>query len=650
MTNASPAAEPAIISPVDDTGDHQPHGPLLPLTIGAIGVVFGDIGTSPLYAFREALAQAASDGLEREEILGVMSLMLWALILIVTVKYVLFLMRADNEGEGGVLALLALATGKAAMGGTVLVLGAIGAALFYGDAIITPALSVLSAVEGMRSLHGIGPFFTEHRILVISLVILAALFLVQSRGTASVARLFGPICIVWFVSLALLGAIHIADGPGILAAFLPWHGVLFVAHHGVLGLFVLGAVFLTVTGAEALTADMGHFGIKPIRIGWFFLVFPALTINYLGQGAFAIHALEQAQASGTLFTNQDWFFLMIPPAVRLPMVLLACAATIIASQAVITGAFSLTQQAIQLGLLPRLNIRQTSAGHSGQIYIGAVNWLLLAGVFILALGFRNSSAMAAAYGIAVTGTMVVTCCLAYLVLRRRWNWSVPAAAAMILPFLAIDTLFFGANILRVIEGGWVPLLVASAILVVILTWNRGRRFIAALESEGAIPIVDMARSLAARPPARVDGIAIYLTARSDLTPHALLHNIKHNHVLHRHNYIATVKTLRRPTCDPAHRLEIERIDENFCRLLLRYGFMESPSVREDLIAAGDRIPGAAKASFFIGRNNYAMSSEVGMPLWQDFLFLALYRNAADPTDYYRIPHNRVIELGAQYAI
>jgi len=471
MATTSLPAEP--VTPHSET-DHQPHGPLLPLTIGAIGVVFGDIGTSPLYAFREALAQAASDGLVREEIIGVMSLMLWALILIVTVKYVLFLMRADNEGEGGVLALLALASGKTAIGGTMLVLGAIGAALFYGDAIITPALSVLSAVEGMRSLHGIGPFFTEPRILMISMVILAALFLVQSRGTASVAKLFGPICIVWFLALAALGAIHIADGPGILAAFLPWHGVMFVADHGVLGLFVLGAVFLTVTGAEALTADMGHFGIKPIRIGWFFLVFPALTINYLGQGAFAIHALEAAQASGKAFTNQDWFFLMVPPAVRLPMVLLATMATIIASQAVITGAFSLTQQAIQLGLLPRLKIRQTSAGHSGQIYIGAVNWLLLAGVFILAMGFRNSSAMAAAYGIAVTGTMVVTCCLAYLVLRRRWGWSVPAAAAMIIPFLAIDTLFFGANILRVIEGGWVPLLVAGAILTVILTWNRWR--------------------------------------------------------------------------------------------------------------------------------------------------------------------------------
>jgi KUP system potassium uptake protein len=652
MASASLPAEPELVAPSDDTSaETLSHGPLLPLTVGAIGVVFGDIGTSPLYAFREALAQAASDGLQREEIVGVMSLMLWALILIVTVKYVLFLMRADNEGEGGVLALLALASGKSArIGGTVLVLGAIGAALFYGDAIITPSLSVLSAVEGLRSLPAFSHIVTQERILVISIVILVGLFAVQSRGTESVSRLFGPVCIVWFLALAALGAIHIADGPGILAAFLPWHAVLFVAGHGILGLFVLGAVFLTVTGAEALTADMGHFGKRPIRIGWFVLVFPALAINYLGQGAFAIRMLEQAERSGHAFVNQDWFFQMIPDAVRLPMVLLATAATIIASQAVITGAYSLTQQAIQLGLLPRLAIRQTSPGHSGQIYIGAVNWLLLAGVIMLALGFRTSSAMAAAYGIAVTGTMVVTCCLAFLVLRRRWNWSLPAAALLIAPFLAIDTLFFGANILRVIEGGWVPLLVGAGVLLLILTWNRGRRIVAALENDGAIPIADMARALAARAPARVDGVAIFLTARNDLTPHALLHNIKHNHVLHRMNYIATVKTLRKPYCEPHERLSIERIDDNFARLMLRYGFMESPAVRDDLIAAGDRVPGAAKASFFIGRNNYAMSAEVGMPLWQDILFLTLYRNAADPTDYYRIPHNRVIELGAQYAI
>ncbi len=649
--------QPASVAVEDSAEPSNPAHPgqashkLLPLTIGAIGVVFGDIGTSPLYAFREALAQASSDGLVREEIIGVMSLMLWALIIIVTLKYVVFLMRADNEGEGGVLALLALAQrSNAKRGGLVLALGAIGAALFYGDAVITPALSVLSAVEGLKSLPGGGAVFTEHRILLIAAAILIGLFAIQSRGTAVVARLFGPVCIVWFAALAALGLMHIADGPGILAAFLPWHAVSFVAGHGLLGLFVLGAVFLTVTGAEALTADMGHFGKRPIRLAWLALVFPALALNYLGQGAFAIRVLEDANRLGKPFANLDWFFLMIPDAVRLPMVLLATAATIIASQAVITGAFSLSQQAIQLGLLPRLRIKQTSAGHAGQIYIPSINWLLLLGVIMLAFGFRSSSAMAAAYGIAVTGTMVVTCCLAYVVVRRRWGWNVPLSLAVIVPFLGIDLIFFGANILRVVEGGWVPLTIGGAILLVIWTWVRGRTITALMEADDAVPLAEMAAALAKRPPARVDGIAIFLTARNELTPHALLHNLKHNRVLHRHNYVTTVQTLQRPYCDPAERLRMIRVDENFTRLELRYGFMETPEVREDLIRAGSLIPDAARASFFIGRNNYAFSADVGMPIWQDVLFIALHRNSANPTDYYNIPPGRVIELGAQYLI
>lgn len=643
---AEDPAEPATRAPAG----HSPKT-LLPLTIGAVGVVFGDIGTSPLYAFREALAQAASDGLQREEIIGVMSLALWALILIVTVKYVLFLMRADNDGEGGVLALLALARrGTLRSGGAVLALGAIGAALFYGDAVITPALSVLSAVEGLKSLPGVGTAFTENRILLISLVLLAALFAIQSRGTATVSRLFGPVCIAWFIAIGAIGLIHIADGPGILAAFLPWHAVSFVAGHGILGLFVLGAVFLTVTGAEALTADMGHFGKLPIRLAWLALVFPALALNYLGQGAFAIKVLEEANRLGKPFANLDWFFLMVPDAVRLPMVLLATAATIIASQAVITGAFSLTQQAMQLGLLPRVKVKQTSAGHAGQIYIGVVNWLLLLGVIALALGFRTSSSMAAAYGIAVTGTMVITCCLAFFVVRRRWGWSLPLSLLVIVPFLAIDLLFFGANILRVVEGGWAPLAIGGSILIVIWTWRRGRQLTAEMENEGAVPLAQIAASLAKRMPTRVEGVAVYLTARNELTPHALLHNLKHNHVLHRHNYVTTVRTLQKPFCEPEERLLIERIDEAFSRLTLNYGFMETPEVREDLIRAGPLVPGAEGASFFIGRNSYAFSSDSGMPVWQDVLFVALHRNAADPTDYFNIPPNRVIELGAQYAI
>ncbi len=645
-----PAAAP-------DAGRHadaEPHGHgLTALTIGAIGVVFGDIGTSPLYAFHEALGQASSKGgLTFEDILGVESLALWALILIVTVKYVLFLMRADNDGEGGVLALLALArrgaVGQAGLG--LLTLGALGAALFYGDAVITPSLSVLSAVEGLQTLPGIGRAFTPDGILAISLVILVGLFAVQSRGTAAMSRMFGPVCIVWFFAIGGIGAMHIADGPGILAALLPWHAAKFVATHGVLGLFVLGAVFLTVTGAEALTADMGHFGKRPIRLAWLVLVFPALILNYLGQGAFAMHTLAQDIAAHRAFVNLDWFFITIPVAVRLPMVVLATLATIIASQAVITGAFSLTHQAIQLGLLPRLTVTQTSAGHAGQIYIGSINWLVLAGVVALALGFRTSSSMAAAYGIAVTGTMVVTCCLAFVVIRRRWGWSLPLSLAVIVPFISIDLMFFGANILRVVEGGWVPLSIAAGVMVLIWTWMRGRRIIAATEAEGAIPMDAMAAALTKRPPTRVEGIAIYLTANSEVTPHALLHNIKHNHVLHAHNYITTVRTLPKPYCDPAERLVITPIDANFSRIEMRYGFMERPVLRDDLIRAGAEIPTPERASFFIGRNNYAVSGASGMPIWQDFLFLTMHRNAADSTAWFNIPPNRVIELGAQYAI
>ena len=621
------------------------------LTVGAIGVVFGDIGTSPLYAFREALGQAASDGLVYDEIIGVMSLMLWALIVIVTLKYVTFLMRADNDGEGGVLALLALAQrGVNKRGGIVLALGAVGAALFYGDAMITPALSVLSATEGLKTLPSIGAAFTETRILVISLIILVALFSIQSRGTELVAKLFGPICIVWFLAIAGLGIWHIADGPGILAAFLPWHAVGFVAHHGVLGLFVLGAVFLTVTGAEALTADMGHFGKRPIRLAWLVLVFPALALNYLGQGAFAIKVLADANRLGKPFANLDWFFLMIPDVLRLPIVLLATMATIIASQAVITGAFSLTQQAMQLGLMPRLAIKQTSPGHAGQVYVPSVNWLVLLGVVILTLGFRTSSSMAAAYGIAVTGTMVITCCLAFVVTRRRWGWSLPLSLAVIVPFISIDLVFFGANILRVVEGGWVPLTIAAGILLLIWTWVRGRKIVGEMEYDAALPLAEMAAALARRSPVRVPGTAIYLTARSELTPHALLHNLKHNHVLHKHNFVTTVRTLQKPYCDPDERLAIVRVDDNFSTVELRYGFMEQPDVREDLIRAGDAVPNAKMASFFIGRNSYSRSAEVGMPVWQDVIFIIMHRNAADPTDYFNIPPNRVIELGAQYAI
>lgn len=625
------------------------------LTIGAIGVVFGDIGTSPLYAFREALALSGSDGLVAGEIIGVLSLAIWSLILVVTVKYVIFLMRADNQGEGGVLALTALA--RRALGRRsliALVLGASGAALFYGDAIITPALSVLSAVEGLKTLPGADGLFSERVILVLSIAILVGLFFIQSRGTARVSALFGPVCIVWFLGIGALGLVHIADEPAILRVVSPHHGVLFLAGHGVTGLFVLGAVFLTVTGAEALTADMGHFGRLPIRIGWFALAFPCLVLNYLGQGAFALNALEAAQAAGRPFAaSQDWFFLMAPDALRPWLIGLAMLATVIASQAVITGAFSLTQQAIQLGLLPRLRIRQTSATHGGQIYLPTVNWLLLAGVLVLVVQFRTSSSMAAAYGIAVTGTMVVTTCLAYIVVRHNWGWSRPLAAAVVLPFLALDLVFFGANILRVIEGGWVPLVVAALIGGLVYTWNRGRGIMRAFEARQSVPLADLAAALAKRPPERVEGTAVFLTANPDSAPGALLHNLKHNKVLHEKNLVVSVRTADRPAVEPDDRAEIRQVDANFTIIVLHYGFMESPDVPRDLgLEATHRRKtlNPAKTSYFIGRNTIKPAADQGMPLWQDRIFMFLQRNASDPTDFLKIPPGKVLELGEQVTV
>jgi KUP system potassium uptake protein len=627
---------------------------MLALTIGAIGVVFGDIGTSPLYAFREALAQTAGDGIDPSEILGVLSLALWTLILVVSVKYVGFLMRADNQGEGGVLALTALA--RRALGRRskiALVLGATGAALFYGDAIITPALSVLSAVEGLRTIPGGANVIGEHTILALTIAILIALFMIQARGTAHVSKLFGPVCILWFLTIGGLGLWHIWDEPSILRVFSPLYGCQFLATHGTVGLFVLGAVFLTVTGAEALTADMGHFGAAPIRIGWFVLVFPALMLNYLGQGAFALNAQEAAVAAHRVFTNQDWFFLMAPEAFRPWLIGLAMLATIIASQAVITGAYSLTQQAIQLGLLPRLRIRQTSASHSGQIYLPAINWLLLLGVLVLVIQFRTSSAMAAAYGIAVTGTMVVTTCLAYIVARHRWNWSRPLAVAVILPFLTLDLVFFGANILRVIEGGWVSLAAAAAIGLVIYTWVRGRGIVRTFELRQSVPLADLAAALSRRPPERVEGTAVFLTANPESAPGALLHNLKHNKVLHERNLIVSIRTADRPAVPPEERTTMKRLDDNFSTVVLTYGFMESPDVPRDLglEQAGTRkLLNPAKTSYFIGRNTLKPAAKQGMPLWQDRIFMFLQRNASDPTDFLRIPPGKVLELGEQVTV
>jgi KUP system potassium uptake protein len=624
------------------------------LSIGAIGVVFGDIGTSPLYAFREALMHASPAGINQAGIFGVLSLALWSLILVVTIKYVLFLMRADNDGEGGVLALLALA-GRAVGGrsGIVLGLGAIGAALFYGDAIITPALSVLSAVEGVKTIPGVGDSFTQGMIVWTTIVILVALFFIQSRGTESVSKLFGPVCIIWFLAIGGLGIYHIFDYPGILAALSPHHAVLFLASNGYIGLIVLGAVFLTVTGAEALTADMGHFGRFPIQLAWFVLVFPALSLNYFGQGAFAMAKLAEAQAAGAVLQSQDCFFLMAPTAIRMPMIILAGLATIIASQAVITGAFSLTRQAIQLGLFPRMKIIQTSPGNLGQIYIPVINWLLLAGVWLLVVQFRNSSAMASAYGIAVTGTMVVTTCLAFIIVSRLWKWSLAKSVLFIAPFLVLDLIFFGANILRVVEGGWVPLMIGVIICLIISIWVRGRKLIIERESMSGMTVKELARSLSASSILRVEGTAVYLTSNPDHVPATLLHNLKHNKVLHERNLIVTIKAAGVPHIANEERGNCERIDDNFSEVVLKYGFVETPDVPRDLalcIPKGQPLLDAMRTSYFVGRNVLTASRDEGLPFWQDLILIFLQRNAHNPAEFFQIPSNRIVTLGGQLVI
>jgi KUP system potassium uptake protein len=619
--------------------------------LGSVGVVFGDIGTSPLYAFRDALGQSTKGAVQADAVMGVVSLALWALILVVTVKYVFFLMRADNRGEGGVLSLMALAQGGArGRTSTIFFLGCAGAALFFGDAIITPAISVLSAVEGLRTVPALAPHATPARLMILGVAILAGLFAIQSRGTARVGRFFGPVCLVWFLTLGALGATHISGAPQILGAISPHHGVMFLATHGAVGFFVLGTVFLTVTGAEALSADMGHFGRKPIQAAWLALVLPALALNYLGQGAFVLNALAGARGAPVL--NADWFYLMAPEALRIPLVLLAMAATVIASQAVITGAFSLTQQAIQLGLLPRMTILRTSETQAGQIYIPQVNLMLAIGVLLLVAIFKSSTALAHAYGLAVTGTMAVTTALAFIVVRRHWKWSLPAALALIGPLFAIDLIFLTANAARVFEGGFVPLLIGAALFVVMLAWVRGSEILARKAAADTPLLADLLPALAARSAWRAPGTAVFLTSDPDHVPGALLHNLKHNRVLHENNLIVSVRTADAPRVAPADRAQVDPIAPGFTRVVLTYGFMESPNVPRAL--AKLRKHGIAfdimATSFFVGRRTVVRARHSSMPPWLDRLFIAMAKNAANPTEFFRIPPGRVVEMGTQVSV
>ncbi len=609
------------------------------LALGSVGVVYGDIGTSPLYAFREALLHAQEGGISRAEVLGVTSLLLWALIFIVTIKYVLFLLQADNRGEGGTLSLMALA--QAALGRAttpVFVLGVTGAALFYGDAVITPAISVLSAVEGLKL---VTPIFDPY-VIPITVGILLGLFAVQRHGTGKVAAIFGPLTAVWFLVMAGLGLHHVGDDPGVLAAFNPLHAVSFMTEHGAVGFVVLGSVFLAVTGAEALYADMGHFGRGPIQAAWILLVFPALALNYLGQGALILKAPEALA---------NPFFLLAPDWALLPLVLLATAATVIASQAVITGAFSITQQAVQLGLLPRMEIQYTSDQHAGQFFMPDINRLLLLGVLAIVVMFKSSSALAAAYGISVTGTMVVTTCLAFVVVWKAWRWPLPVAALFIAPFLLVDATFLGANLLKVLDGGWVPILIAACIIVAMWTWVRGLGVIFHKTHTG-MPLLELIRHLEKKPPTRVPNTAIFLTSDADVVPTALLHNLKHNMVLHERNVVMNVKTAPIPRVDDAERVQIERLSDDFSRVLLTFGYMETPNIPKALLLA--RRQGLKfdimKTSFFVGRRTIKPAARSAMPGWQDDLFLSLARHATNASDFFHIPAGRVVELGTQVTI
>ncbi|WP_404944037.1 potassium transporter Kup [Rhizobium rhizogenes] len=613
------------------------------LAIGSVGVVYGDIGTSPLYAFREALKPVAADGLTRGEVISLVSLMFWALTIIVTMKYVLFLLRADNDGEGGTLSLLALLM-KTANGHTavLMLLGLLGAALFLGDAMITPALSVLSAVEGLKL---VTPTLSDY-IVPISVAILALLFAIQSHGTGAVARFFGPITVIWFLVMGIAGIMHISDDFGILAALNPWYAVNFLMNEGFLGVVVLGAVFLTVTGAEALYADLGHFGRRPIQWAWFVLVFPSLTLNYLGQGALVLR--EPLAMS-------DPFFLMYPHWALLPVVILATMATIIASQAVITGAFSLTRQAIHLGFLPRMEILITSETNTGQIFLPSVNAVLFFGVIFLVLSFKTSDALATAYGISVTGAMVVTSIMAFEFVRVRWNWTLPMAIAVLTPLLLLEFVFLGANLLKIHDGGYVPVLIATAFTVIMWTWRRGSAILMEKTRHTDIPLSSFVSSIERKSdhsPAHVPGTAIFLTSDPESAPAALLHNLKHNHVLHDKNVILTIRTTNKPRVPQEDRYSVEKVSDRFSRVELRFGFMESQNVSQALATL--RKTGLKfdimSTSFYLGRRKLVPDAKSGMPHWQDRLYIALANAATDPSDYFRLPANRVVELGSHVII
>jgi KUP system potassium uptake protein len=638
MTQTTSSGEATTTGAAGEAG--HPASVKLPIMIvSALGVVFGDIGTSPLYAFREAL-HATGGEVVRANVLGLLSLIVWALTLVVTVKYVTFVMRADNKGEGGTLSLMTLASNAFARRPRwVIGLGLVGGSLFLGDAIITPAISVLSAVEGLEVVE---PRLVPW-VVPMTVVILLGLFMVQRFGTARVSTIFGPIMAAWFVILAVGGISHIIHEPDVLLALNPYNGAAFLYSHAPLAVAVLGAVFLAVTGAEALYVDLGHFGRRPIILAWLCLVFPALLLNYFGQGAYVLrHPFAVASP----------FFEMQPAWAQLPMVGLATVATVIASQAVITGAYSLVRQAMHLNLLPRLDVRHTSEEVAGQIFMPQVNFLLLIAVLLLVIGFRSSSALSAAYGIAVTGEMLVTAILLFIVMSRLWRWRVAAAIAVILPLLIIDLGFFFANVAKFPQGGWVPALVATLVASTMTIWIVGRRRLAEKTRRDEVPLEFLVDNLAKKKPTIVPGTAVFLTSDIEGAPTALLHSLKHYKVLHEHNVILTVVTSESPRVPDEEKVRIDAYNDLFYRVRVTFGYIETPNIPKALALArrlGWKFD-IMSTSFFLSRRSLKPSPKGGMPLWLDRVFIALAKNATDATEYFHIPTGRVVEIGTQVMI
>ncbi|MFO7180780.1 MAG: potassium transporter Kup [Pseudomonadota bacterium] len=621
-----------------DDAAHAPSGSLLKLSLGALGIVFGDIGTSPLYAMRECFHGPHGVRPTPENVLGVLSLVFWALTIIISLKYVAYVLRADNKGEGGVLALVALSSSAlraSRLRTLVVTLGVLGAALLYGEGAITPAISVLSAVEGLNvALPGLSPWFLRFT----TVVILVGLFSIQRHGTGGIGVFFGPVMLAWFLLLGALGLYNLSHAPFVLSGIWPSHAIHFLAENGLVGFGVLGAVFLVVTGGEALYADLGHFGRKPIRLVWFTIALPALFLNYLGQGALLLNEPYAAE---------NPFFRMMPAWALLPGVLLSTVATVIASQALIAGAYSLTRQGTMLGLLPRIAIRHTSEAARGQIYVPSVNWLLMIAAISLVLGFGSSSALASAYGIAVSMVMVITTIVSFVLVRHYFRWGVGRAVLVTAPFLAVELAFVVANGAKIETGGWFPLVVGAGLFTVMTTWQRGRELLAQRFREQLLPLEDFFDLLRVERPARVPGTAVLMTSSLDGTPPALLYNFLHNRVVHKHVVLLTIFTDDAARVSEEERTRVETLPEGFVRVLARYGFMEQPDVPKLLIRGGFINASLEGITFFLGRETMIATEHPGMARWRALLFAFLSRNAQPATKFFRIPPDRVMEIGAQ---